>query len=261
MRDTRPGPAKAPVLFASHGSPMLALDPGHAWARALGAFGAGLGARPTAILGVSAHWWTRDLRVTAAPRPGVLHDFGGFPEALYALDYPAPGDPALARRVAARTGAVLDEARPWDHGLWSVLRHAFPEADLPVVQLSLPRWTPADLQDLGAKLAPLREEGVLIVASGGLVHNLRRADFGAPDGHPEPWALEAETWILDHLGTEDLLEHRTRMPLSREAAPTVEHLDPLFVALGAAGGDGFRTVHDGWHLANGSLRTLAWEAP
>lgn len=251
---------REPVLFVSHGSPMLALEPAHPWALALRDFALDLPDPPRALLVISAHWWAPGLWVTGAARPGVLHDFAGFPAALYALDYPAPGHPELARQIADRLGGLVDPVRPLDHGVWTVLRHAW--AELPVLQLSLPRWSPAELLRLGASLAPLRDEGVLILASGGLVHNLARVDPRADHGAVEAWALEAEAWFLDRLqkgATEDLLTHRDRAPLSRAAAPTTEHLDPLFVALGAAGKDLSRTVFAGWQYGNLSLRTLVWE--
>ncbi|HLO66878.1 MAG TPA: class III extradiol ring-cleavage dioxygenase [Holophaga sp.] len=252
-----------PVLFVSHGSPMLALEgPDHPYVRSLAAFARALPERPRAVLVISAHWQTREPRVTAAARPGVMHDFYGFPPALHALDYPAPGDPVLAAELAARLGAVADPSRPLDHGAWAVLRHLFPEADLPVVQLSLPDRDPAGLVALGEALRPLREGGILVLASGGLVHNLRAADFSAPDGQVDPWAREGEAWFLERLASghlDELLQHQALWPESRLAAPTTEHLDPIFMALGAAT-PGARplTVHDGWQLANMSLRCLAW---
>jgi 4,5-DOPA dioxygenase extradiol len=142
-----------------------------------------------------------------------------------------------------------------------VLRHLFPAADVPVVQVALPAWEPRRLRALGEALAPLRGEGILLLASGGLVHNLRAVDWAAPEGAAEPWALEAEAWFLDRLfsGEEaSLLDHRDHWPGSRLAAPTTEHLDPLFVALGASGGEAPRTVFQGWQLATMSLRALAW---
>lgn len=255
-----------PMLFVSHGSPMLALDRKHPYAQALESFARALPERPKAVLAVSAHWQSAEPRVSSRARPGILHDFQGFPEALYELDYPALGDPELAARAAgllraADLEATEDPGRPLDHGVWAVLRHLFPAADLPVVQVSLPRWEPRRLLALGAALGPLRREGVLLLASGGLVHNLGAVDFGAPDGAADPWALEAEAWIMERLAQgrrEDLLEHRERWPRSRRAAPTNEHLDPLFVALGAAVDAAPRTVFEGWQLANMSLRTLAW---
>lgn len=255
---------REPVLFVSHGSPTLALESEHPWAQALRRYAEARPEPPKAVLAVSAHWSTAEPLVTGSRQPGVLHDFGGFPAPLYALDYPAPGDPELALRVAALAGARIDPLRPFDHGVWAVLRHAWPLADVPVVQLSLPRYSPAELLQLGAALAPLREEGVLILASGGLVHNLRRVDFGAEDGVIDDWALKAEAWFMERLergDTEALLAHRERAALSREAAPTTEHLDPLFVAMGAAGATPPRTLFEGWQLGNLSLRTLAWETP
>ena len=191
-----------------------------------------------------------------------MYDFSGFPPELSAVTYPAPGDPALAAEVARRLDAAPNPARPLDHGAWAVLRHLFPDADVPVLQVSLPDRDPAGLMDLGRALAPFREEGVLILASGGLVHNLRTVDWSAPDGVAEPWALEAETWFLDRLfdgRTEELLAHRAGWPQTRLAAATTEHLDPVFTAMGAARpGAAPRTVFDGWQLATMSLRILAW---
>jgi len=254
----------APVAFISHGSPDLTLADQHPWARALGLFGQDLKAR--AILVVSAHWWTPDLRVTAASQPGVIHDFSGFQEALYALDYPAPGDPVLAAEVAkilAAKGfqAVLDPDRPLDHGAWAVLRHLRPKADLPVLQLSLPRWTPLRLLELGRALEPLRDQGVAILASGGIVHNLGRLAWNEPTGHPEPWAAEAEAWVLEGIQKRDfenLAAHRERWPQSRAAAPSTDHLDPLFVALGASGGGAYQELHRGFQLGSISLAGLVW---
>jgi 4,5-DOPA dioxygenase extradiol len=252
-----------PVLFVSHGSPMLALEgPEHPYVRSLGAYARSLPARPRGILAVSAHWVSREPRVTSGDRPGVVHDFFGFPPELGRMDYPAPGDPSMAARVALATGARPDPARGLDHGVWAVLRHLFPAADVPVVQVSLPPGLPEGALDLGRRLRPFREEGWLVLASGGLVHNLGEADSSAPEGAADPWALEAEAWIMDALARGDLrglLDHRALWPGSRRAAPTTEHLDPLFVALGAAGtGEAPRTVHEGWQLANLGLRCLAW---
>ena len=255
----------APIAFIAHGSPELALASGHPWAQALGGFGRELPAR--AILAVSAHWWTPDLRITSAARPGVMHDFSGFSPELYALGYEAPGDPALAAELARQLDdrgfpAVLDPSRPLDHGSWAVLRHLRPQADLPVLQLSLPRWEPDRLLALGRELAPLREEGVAILASGGLVHNLGRLSWQEAGARAEPWAAEAETWVLEGIRRGDLQAlsgHREAWPHSRAAAPTTEHLDPLFVALGAAGGAQPRELYRGFQLGSLSLASLVWE--
>ena len=252
-----------PVLFVSHGSPMLALDPpDHPYAHALGSFARAQPERPRAVVTVSAHWQTRTPQVTASPRPGVMYDFSGFPPALSAVTYPAPGDPGLAAAIARSLGAAPDSARPLDHGAWAVLRHLFPDADVPVLQVSLPDRDPAGLVELGQALAPLRDEGVLILASGGLVHNLRTVDWSAPDEVVAPWAKEAEAWFLERLfsgRTGELLAHRDLWPESRRAAATTEHLDTVFAAMGAARPqEAPRTVFDGWQLGTMSLRCLAW---
>lgn len=255
---------KAPVLFIAHGSPELAHAAKHPWAKALNSLGSGLQAR--AILAISAHWWTPDLRITAAPWPGVLHDFSGFSKTLHALDYPANGDPALAAQIAHRLEAgsfpaVLDPSRPLDHGVWAVLRHLRPAADLPVLQLSLPRWEPGRLLDLGRALAPLRDEGITILASGGLVHNLGHLDWEEPGEKATAWAAEAEAWVLEAIQNRDLealADHRIRWPQSRAAAPSTEHLDPIFVALGATEGEAAKELFRGFQLGSLSLTGLEW---
>lgn len=246
---------------------MLALD-GGAYGLALRRFADGLTERPKAILAVSAHWQAAlPLRITTADEPGVIHDFNGFPAELYALDYPASGDPKLAKRTshildAAGMKVTADAKRGFDHGVWSVLRHAFPAADIPVVQLTLPTIEPARLAELGKALAPLRNEGVLLLGTGGLIHNLRRVRWDSDEGLIEPWALEAEAWFMERIETrrsDELFRHRELLPLSFEAAPTTEHLDPLFVAFGASDEqDSWTPVFNGFQLGNLSLRCFAW---
>ena len=246
---------------------MLALD-GGTYGVSLRRFADGLPERPKAILAVSAHWQTQlPLRITTAEKPGIIHDFSGFPAELYALEYPAPGDPELAERTSGLLGAagfesVPDPRRGFDHGVWSVLRHAFPDADIPVVQITLPLIKPARLAELGKALAPLRNEGALILGTGGLIHNLRRVRWDSAGGSIEPWALEAEAWFMERIEgrrSEELFRHRESLPLSFEAAPTTEHLDPLFVALGASDEhDSLTTVFEGFQMGNLSLRSLAW---
>jgi 4,5-DOPA dioxygenase extradiol len=188
-----------------------------------------------------------------------MHDFGGFPEALYTLDYPAPGSPGLAAEAAgllraAGLEAELEGQRPLDHGAWVPLRYLVPKADVPVVQLSLPRpRTPEQLLAAGRALAPLRASGVLILGSGGIVHNLRRLDWQDATG-PQPWALAFQGWVRERLAAKDLaaLADWQRAPGAAESVPTSEHLDPLFVALGAAQSVP-EPVFEGWQLGSLSL--------
>lgn len=227
-------PAPMPVLFAGHGSPMNAIED-NAWSRGWRAAALAL-PRPKAILVVSAHWETQGVAVTASPAPPTIHDFGGFPQALFDARYPAPGDPALARRVAdllAPEPVTLDPARGLDHGVWSVLLPMYPAADIPVVQLSLDRRrTPQQHYDLAKRLAPLRDEGVLVIASGDIVHNLRAADFRRP---------EAPVWADRFNGTaKGFIERGEHGPLiayeglGEDAALSInsaEHYLPLLYAL------------------------------
>ena len=258
---------RQPVLFVSHGSPLRALD-GGAWGEALRGLGASLA--PAAILVVSAHWEADGPeRITAALKPGVIHDFSGFPEALYGLDYPSPGSPDWARRIETRLAevgiaSVLDEHRPLDHGAWAPLLHLFPGADLPVLQLSLPLdRTPERLHAVGEALAPLRSQGLLIVGSGGIVHNLRRLLWHEPEAaSPELWAANFDAWAADRLLAGDhpaLLRWREESPDPHVAHPSTEHWDPLFAALGAAGKAKPRWIHEGWELGNLSLRSVIWD--
>ncbi len=250
---------RQPVLFLAHGAPTLALD-GGAWGRALRQFAQSL-ARPAAVLVVSAHWETRGApRITSAARPGVIHDFGGFPEALYQLDYPCPGDPLLAARIGKPVCADLDGERPLDHGAWVPLRWLFPDAEIPVLQLSLPRpRDAAALLRLGEALRPFRDEGVLLVGSGGLVHNLGRLDWSG-EGPPAAWASGFEDWVLDRLASGSPGEFAAALPAAphlSDAVPTSEHFDPLLVCLGAAG-SGPSTLFAVWQMGSLSLRCLHW---
>lgn len=232
-----------PSLFVSHGSPMLALEdsPAHRFLQELGR----TLPRPEAIIVVSAHWETRGgLAVGLAAHPETIHDFGGFPEALYGIRYPAPGAPDTALRAAAllqQAGlvAVPDASRGLDHGAWVPLTLMYPEADIPVAQVSLPRGlTPVEYQRLGAALTDLRADGVLIVGSGSLTHNLSEF-LGGPIDAPVPaWVSDFAGWMrsrLKHGQREALLDYRAQAPFAVRNHPTEEHLLPLFVAMGAAG--------------------------
>jgi 4,5-DOPA dioxygenase extradiol len=253
-----------PPLFLAHGSPMLAIE-GGAWGAWLASLPGGL-PPVRGVVVCSAHWETPGgFRVTTGAHPRTIHDFGGFPEVLYGLQYPAPGDPALAVRVAellGQAGEVVqsDQERGFDHGAWVPLRHLFPEARVPVIQLSLPRpRDPRRLWAAGRALAPLREEGVLILGSGGLVHNLGLVDW-AGGGGPQPWAQAFEGWLLERLGSErpETAMDWIQAPGARESVPTTEHLDPLWLALGAGSGGAVRTVFEDWQLGSLSLRCLAF---
>ncbi|MBN9319378.1 MAG: 4,5-DOPA dioxygenase extradiol [Caulobacterales bacterium] len=223
-----------PVLFLGHGSPMNAIED-NAWRRAWRAAALDL-PRPKAVLCVSAHWETLGLAVTASPAPATIHDFGGFPQALFDVQYRAPGDPALAARVAellAPEPVALHPTRGLDHGAWSVLMPMYPDADVPVVQLSLDRRrTPREHYDLAKRLAPLRDEGVLIVASGDIVHNLRAADFRRPEA--PPWAdrfNEAAKDLIARGEHQPLIDYQTLGDDALWSINSAEHYLPLLYAL------------------------------
>lgn len=226
-----------PAIFVSHGSPMTLVEPS-----AARDFLSGLGAtlpRPAAILVISAHWGTEAPTVSNAARPETIHDFFGFPSQLYDLRYAAPGAPDLAERVSALTGAAPVE-HGLDHGAWVPLLLGWPAADIPVAQLSVqPGQGPAHHVRMGQALAPLREQGVLILASGALTHNLRA--YFSDDPRAVSRSQGFADWMAAAVTTdrrEDLLAYRERAPDAAFAHPTDEHLLPLFVALGAAKGAG-----------------------
>jgi len=257
--------ARAGVLFVSHGAPTVALERGGLGA-ALSEF-ASSGPRPGAVVVVSAHWTARrEVGIANAARHRIVHDFSGFPEELYRLRWPAPGAPDVAARAAAlleRGGfrTRLDPERGLDHGAWIPLRFAWPEADVPVVQVALPAAEPAVLARMGAALAPLRDEGVLVVASGGVVHNLGLVRLRESDAAPDPWAVAFDRWVAERVATLDvdgLARWREEAPHAARAAPTTEHLDPLFVALGArAPGDRPETIYDAIQHGNLAMRSFA----
>ena len=223
-----------PVVFAGHGSPMNAL--GGPAADAWRALGAGM-PRPKAVLCISAHWYVEETAVTAMAAPRTIHDFSGFPKPLYDIAYPAPGAPWLAERVAELAGATpVRRDHDWglDHGAWTVLTHMFPAADVPVAQLALDRRRDGGFHyGLGRALAPLREEGVLILGSGDVVHNLRTM---GPDMEPYDWArrfnaqVKAQALACDHAG---LAAFETLGADARLSIPTPEHFLPLLYVLGA----------------------------
>lgn len=250
-----------PAVFIGHGNPMNALLD-NAFTRGWAAIGKGV-PRPNAILSVSAHWYIPGTSVTAMSAPRTIHDFGGFPPELYRIDYPAPGDPALAVRVRgllAPMSVNLDEGWGLDHGTWTVHRHMFPRADIPVVQLSIDERQPAGYHfEAGKRLAPLRDEGVLIVGSGNLVHNLQAYAWGRHAAAPFEWAVRFEDKARELLlaGDDDpLIAYET---LGRDAAlsiPTPDHYLPLLYVIALRReGDPIRFPVEGFD--GGSVSMLA----
>jgi 4,5-DOPA dioxygenase extradiol len=251
---------KMPALFVAHGAPPLLDDAGwlgelRAWAEAL--------PRPQAILVVSAHWEARPATLGATERVPLLYDFHGFPARYYQTQYPAPGAPALAARVRqllTPTQPVADDARRGlDHGAFVPLLGMYPAADVPVLQLSLPTLEPQPLLALGRALAPLRDEGVLLVGSGFLTHNLRAFD-PRPGARPQAWAQELDGWTADVLvrkSFDELVDYRRRAPGVTQALPTHEHFAPLLVAAGAAdAADPVTFPIDGFWLGSFSRRSV-----
>ena len=250
-----------PAIFFGHGNPMNAVTTNgytEAWRR--------IGQetpRPKAILSISAHWYVPETGVTISTAPRTIHDFGGFPPDLYQVQYPAPGNPGLARRVQqllAPLEVALDTSWGLDHGTWSVLRHVYPKADVPIVQLSIDETRPASFHfELGRKLAPLREEGVLIVGSGNLVHNLHAYAWGRHPRDPYDWAVRFETSAkqmmlageFKHLVNYDLLG-----PDAALSIPTPDHYLPLIYVL-AAGKQRERIAFPVEGVDGGSISMLA----
>jgi 4,5-DOPA dioxygenase extradiol len=230
-------PELLPAIFFGHGNPMNALLD-NAYTQAWRRIGKEL-PRPRAILVISAHWFVPFTGVTIARNPRTIHDFGGFPRELHEVQYPAPGDPDLALRVQAALApleVVLDDTWGLDHGTWSVLHHVFPDADVPVVQLSIDESRPPSFHhELGRKLAPLRSEGILIVGSGNLVHNLHTYAWGRALPEPYDWALRFEATVKRLLmaGDDDpLIDYESLGPDARLCVPTPDHYLPLLHVIG-----------------------------
>lgn len=230
--------SRLPIVFFGHGSPMVALEKSEvtqSWARTAARIG-----KPRAILCISAHWLTRGTAVTAMAQPTTIHDFGAFPQALFDVQYPAPGDPALAERVRkllAPMGVASDHRWGLDHGTWSVLVHAYPEADVPVVQLSMDvAKDPAAHWQIGRRLRALRDEGVLIIGSGNIVHNLGAMDWHNPNAPAYPWAEEFNKAMLDAIAADQpevVIEFAALGQTARLAVPSPDHFWPLLYVLGA----------------------------
>lgn len=259
---------RMPAAFLGHGSPMNTLE-ANAFTRAWRALGKAL-PRPRAVLAVSAHWFIQGTAVTAMPQPRVIHDFYGFPPELFAFDYPAPGSPEVAQEIVdiLRPNYVGQDRDSWglDHGTWSVLAHVFPEADVPVVQLSIHAAAPLEYHmDLGARLAPLRERGIFIVGSGNVVHNLRKIDWArAEEGFD--WADRFDAHVR-----EVMLDSPARLPSVQQhrdyeaSVPTPEHFLPLAYLAGlcVAAGQRPRPFAEGRTLGSLSMTSyvLGMEPP
>lgn len=259
-----------PPVFVSHGAPTILVDddPGRHFLEQLGQDLIAAHGRPDAIVCISAHFTSDNPRVGAATAPEMIFDFYGFPAELYSRHYAARGDRALAERVAALIDAAgmpadIDPAQGLDHGAWVPLSLMFPAADIPVVPLSIqPRLDPAHHRALGAALAPLAGDNVLILGSGGAVHNVRDAMLRRHHRMPDPpdWAIAFDGWLADHIAAGDVAaldDYRARAPGARCAQPQDDHLMPLYVALGAAGAGAVgRRLHGSFSY--GSLSLSSW---
>lgn len=256
--------AKTPVLFISHGAPTFAIEPGLLGPR-LRTLGTQL-PELKAVLVVSPHWQTKDVMVMRTARPDTMHDFGGFPSSLYALQYPVAGEPALADEAmrllqVAGFAAASDDRRGLDHGAWVPLMHLLPQAKVPVFQVSMPfNLSTATAAKLGQALAPLRDQGVLIVASGSMTHNLY--EYRQSGVQPEAYAQEFTAWVQTAVrakGLQSLIDYRAEAPHAERAHPSEEHFLPLLVAMGAlTQGDEVTLLQGG--ITNGvlSMESYAW---
>jgi len=256
---------RVPSVFVSHGSPNSVLD--EDFGEALRLFGAKMGDLDGAVI-VSSHWESlRPVRVTRCSKPELLYDFSGMPTRIDRMSFKCPSSLALSDLVLDRlsaegVSAVADPARGFDHGTWVPLSLMFPSGRVPIVQVSLPApATPGDAVDLGHALAPLRNRNILIIGSGGIVHNLHRLRFINERQEPEPWALNFEAWVRDRvtkLDVDGLCDYRRRAPHALESVPTPEHFEPLLVVLGSAGiGDRIVDIYEGFRYGSLSLRSFA----
>ncbi len=264
---------RMPVLFVGHGSPMNVIEDGR-YRRAWQSLGAQFGVRwskPKQILCISAHWITQGWWLTGMAQPKTIHDFGGFPQELYEQQYPAPGAPEWAATTAQQlrqphsgqaVGVDLD-AWGLDHGAWGVLKPMFPAADIPVVQLSIDyHRPPAEHFALGQQLRVLREQGVLIVASGNTVHNLRAMNRSAPDNQAYEWAIEFDQWVAEQIASdhpEALVGFQAQGDIAQMSHPSYDHFLPLLYAAGAAqAGETIEFFNEGYQFGSIAMRSVIW---
>ena len=256
---------KLPVLFIGHGSPENALLD-NPFTQALARLGKEL-PKPRAILCISAHWLTDGTLATAMDRPRTICDFYGFPPPLYTVKYPAPGSPDLARKVQSLLKSVpagLDASWGLDHGAWSVLRHLYPKAGIPVVQLSIDfHKPPSHHYGIGGMLAPLRDDGVLIIGSGNIVHNLRQLHPDGKDAAPYGWAKEFDLFIKEKLEKKDhtaIIGYSRLGQIAAMAHPTPDHFYPLLYAMGAAGAESkISYPYEGYEYGSLSMRAVRFD--
>lgn len=267
LKTLQPSP-RVPALFIGHGSPMNAIEDNE-WRRGWQALGREFGAggtwpAPQLILCVSAHWLTHGWWLTGMEKPKTIHDFGGFPQELFAQQYPVPGAPAAAREIAALIGAGVDEGE-WglDHGSWSVLKPMFPAAEVPVVQLSLD-WdrTPEEHLTLGRQLRALRDWGVLVVGTGNTVHNLRTMRRELPSNQAYDWTVAFDAKVAEHVRAgrlDELARFQSWGEMARLAHPSYEHYLPLLHVAGAAHeGEPARFVNEGFQGGSIAMRSIIW---
>lgn len=258
-----------PAVFVTDFGPFPAVETDE-YTAALGRLGKML-PHPESILIMSGHWQAQGtLAVTGAETPGILHDYSGFPEEFYRLHYQCPGNPRLAKETAGLLSshgfaAKVDGHRALDHGAWVPLSRLYPDAGIPVIQLTVPREPEKrKIFEVGRILSVLRERGVLLIGAGALSHNLRLALVHAKDDPPEDWALQFDAWLSGRLEggpLEDLFNFQTLAPFARLAAPTTEHFDPLFFVLGAGNGERPESLHQSIRYANGIMRIFALGLP
>ena len=258
---------KMPVLFVGHGSPMNGIED-NAFSKGWQDIGVKM-AVPKAVICVSAHWLTKGTHVTANPEPETIHDFGGFPQELFNVQYPAPGDPELARETAGlitKTQVGLDHEWGLDHGTWTVLRHMYPEAKIPVLQLSIDYYKPAQYHyELAQELAALRKKGVLVMGSGNMVHNLRMVDFNRINevGYGFDWALEMDAHFKKAILEGDhasLIQYEKYGKAAQLAIPTPDHYYPLLYTAGLAGNKAVPTLFNDVAVAGSlTMTSVRWD--
>ncbi len=255
---------KMPVLFIGHGSPMNAISVND-YTRALKRLSKDIEI-PKAILMISAHWMTNDTEVTAMVNPKTIHDFGGFPKALFEVQYNAPGAPDLATKIinSIKNPLIKSDLKDWglDHGTWSVLRHMYPNADVPVLQLSMDMTKPASYHyEIGKQLQFLREEGILIIGSGNIVHNLRQLDWNEK-ANTYSWAQSFDSWVKEKTLAKDfdsLINNFLEAPGGSLSVPTPDHYFPFLYAIGAVSpDDNLSFPFEGMQNASISMRSFKW---